>query len=212
MRGYLKRLDEWNELWEAWLSRHLLQLMAVVVGITILLIIGLPLYVMHSTAQTVGNLSLQIVEMQGTFEQQRKQLRTVEARVRTLADEQKWLREQAPTSRGFTRTRTDYFTVTAYTLSPAECGKPVGSPGYGVTASGRKLTQADAYKVVAVDNSLIKFGTRLIIHAPQGDIHVVAADTGSGVKGNHLDLFVSEADRAEAFKWGAKRLKVTVLD
>ena len=115
---------------------------------------------------------------------------------------------QGPVSRSYDRSRVETFVVTAYSLD--ECGKSINHPLYGVTASGRKLAPADSHKVVAVDNSRIKFGTRMILHSPTGPIHVIAADTGGDIQGNRLDLFIS--DDGEAWKWGRKTMKVTVYE
>jgi 3D (Asp-Asp-Asp) domain-containing protein len=66
---------------------------------------------------------------------------------------------------------------------------------------------------VAADNSLFKFGTRMIIHHPtKGNIPVVVRDTGSAIVGNRLDLFVGKLDQRVAFSWGAQRLEVTIYD
>ena len=115
---------------------------------------------------------------------------------------------QEAVSRSYDRFRVETFVVTAYSLD--ECGKSINHPLYGVTASGRKLAPADSFKYVAVDNSKIKFGTRMILHAPAGPIHVIAADTGGDIQGSRLDLFISD-DNA-AWEWGRKTMKVTVYE
>ena len=95
-------------------------------------------------AQTYENQKT-MLRIEAAQKELQSDMKTTESRLKALAAEQSWVREQAP-SRSYTRNRTEIFTVTAYTLHPDECGKPVGSPGYGVTASGRKLTNADAFK------------------------------------------------------------------
>lgn len=162
------------------------------------------LYICFTAIQTGAMLAVEVQEL-------RVRQIIMQAQVKQALEESKQFREQSP-SRAFTRTRTETFNVSAYTLHPDECGKPVGSAGYGTTASGRKISNADAYRVVAVDNDKIKFGTRMILHAPAGPIHVVAADTGGAIEGNRLDLFVGENNQADALAWGVKRMKVTVLE
>ena len=137
-------------------------------------------------------------------------------------------REKTSVSRGIVRGNTQTFIITAFSTDPRECSRSVYDPNYARTASGYVLSQKDAYKYVAVDNRLIKFGTRMIIHAPGGDIHAIAADTGGAIQGNRIDLFVGYVSREEdelrrktgqepkavldAMKWGRRTLKVTVID
>jgi 3D (Asp-Asp-Asp) domain-containing protein len=64
-------------------------------------------------------------------------------------------------------------------------GRAPGDPNYGRTATGVYAT----YGVVAVDPSVIPLGTRMYI---PGYGYAVAADTGGGVRGNHIDLAFPE--------------------
>lgn len=92
--------------------------------------------------------------------------------------------------------------VTAYTLSPSETGKRPGDPGWGVTASGLRVRPGTA----AVDPRVIPLGTVLWI---PGYGPAVATDTGGGVKGWHVDIWME--DRASAMRWGRRRLLVGLL-
>ncbi len=118
----------------------------------------------------------------------------------------------ATTSRGenFRYSRVIQCTATAYDLSYESCGKRPGDPGYGITASGMKA----AYGVVAVDRSVIPLGTRLYIEAHDGKSwtygYAVAGDTGSGIRGNRVDLFFNT--RSEALAFGRKTANVYILD
>lgn len=58
------------------------------------------------------------------------------------------------------------------------------SEGYGRNTATQ--TTAEAGRTVAVDPSVIAYGTRLEI---DGEIYV-AEDCGGGVKGDHIDVFV----------------------
>jgi len=93
--------------------------------------------------------------------------------------------------------------ATAYDPGPASTGKRPGDPGYGITASGMRA----GYGVVAVDPRVIPFYTRLYI---PGYGYAVAADTGSDIVGNRIDL--GFATYGEAIGWGRRNVQVYVLD
>ena len=59
---------------------------------------------------------------------------------------------------------------------------------------------------VAVDPRMIPLGTPLYI---EGYGFAVAADTGSSIKGNRVDVFLE--NRKNALKWGKKPVKVHIL-
>lgn len=61
--------------------------------------------------------------------------------------------------------------------------------------------------VVAVDPRAIPFGTRLWI---EGYGEGIAADMGSGIKGNRIDLFFNSY--GEAINWGMRNVTVYVLE
>lgn len=61
--------------------------------------------------------------------------------------------------------------------------------------------------VVAVDPSVIPLGTKLYV---DGYGNAVAADIGSAIKGNRIDVFLET--RAEAVKWGRRTVKVYILE
>lgn len=92
---------------------------------------------------------------------------------------------------------------TAYTADYESTGKSPGDFGYGITASGMKARRG----VVAVDTSVIPFGTRLFI---EGYGYAIAGDTGSAIKGNKVDLFFD--DYNDAINYGVKNVNVYVLD
>lgn len=90
--------------------------------------------------------------------------------------------------------------ATAYNGGAADNGRWVGQP----TASGRPLEPG----VVAVDPDVIPLGTHLYV---EGYGYAVAADTGSAIKGNRIDLYMAApANQVSAF--GIKKLSVFVLD
>lgn len=90
---------------------------------------------------------------------------------------------------------------------PPQSGRTmtVSSTGYclrGTTATGIPV----AWGVIAVDPSVIPLGTRMFV---PGYGEGVAADTGSAVKGNTIDLWFSSC--AQAIQWGRRTVTITLL-
>lgn len=100
-------------------------------------------------------------------------------------------------------------TATAYDLSYESCGKYPGDPYYGITASGMRAQ----YGVIAVDTNVIPLGTKLYVEAVDGSWvygYCVAGDTGSGIRGNRIDLFYNS--RVEALSFGRRQANVYILN
>lgn len=100
------------------------------------------------------------------------------------------------------------FKITAYCSCRKCCGvwaknRPLDENGKEIvyTASGER---AEAGKTIAVDTSVIPFGTEVRI----GDTVYTAQDTGSAVKGNVIDIYFDSHE--DAVKHGAKYLEVEV--
>lgn len=86
-------------------------------------------------------------------------------------------------------TRLDSVTVTHYCTCSRCCGK-----SDGITASGRKATPGIS---VAVDPSIIPLGSDVLVDYGDGEMHYCRADdTGSAVKGNHIDLCMESHEAA----------------
>lgn len=99
--------------------------------------------------------------------------------------------------------------ATAYDLSYESCGKNPGDPGYGITRSGTKARAG----AVAVDPRVIALGSKLYVESLDGTYDygfASAEDTGSAIKGNRIDLFIS--NRAQALRYGVHSVRVYVLD
>ena len=92
------------------------------------------------------------------------------------------------------------FKLTHY--CPGYHGEPCGT-GDGLTATGTKVT---AGRTIAVDTSIIPYGTTVYI---SGYGFLVAEDCGGGVKGNHIDIAVS--DHSTAMSMGTKTGDVWIL-
>ncbi|MBL4931362.1 ubiquitin-like domain-containing protein [Clostridium paridis] len=84
----------------------------------------------------------------------------------------------------------------------------VNGVGSTYTASGRQAVRnSEGYSTVAVDPSVISFGTKMYI---PGYGFAIAADSGSGVKGNTIDVFFNT--KGEALNWAVKNINVYILD
>ncbi|HZH59810.1 MAG TPA: ubiquitin-like domain-containing protein [Metabacillus sp.] len=92
-----------------------------------------------------------------------------------------------------------YVNSTAYTANCNGCS--------GTTATGMNLRANPNAKVIAVDPNVIPLGTKVYV---EGYGYAVAADTGSAIKGNKIDVFLSS--KSAAYRWGSKRVKIKILE
>ncbi|MBM7606581.1 uncharacterized protein YabE (DUF348 family) [Metabacillus crassostreae] len=92
-----------------------------------------------------------------------------------------------------------YAHSTAYTANCNGCS--------GNTATGINLRANPNAKVVAVDPNVIPLGTKVYV---EGYGYAVAADTGSAIKGNKIDVFFPS--KSAAYRWGSKKVKVKILE
>lgn len=84
------------------------------------------------------------------------------------------------------------YTLTAYCPCTHCCGKDDG-----ITATG---TLAAEGCTIAVDPRVIPYGSRVLLIFPNGTQHTyIAEDCGSGVTGNHIDVFFSNHETARVF-------------
>lgn len=85
------------------------------------------------------------------------------------------------------------YTITAYCACSRCCG--VWANGY--TATGTLATEG---RTIAVDPKVIPYGTRVLLIWPDGTQHeYIAEDCGSGVNGNHIDVFFNDHQAARVF-------------
>ncbi len=101
-------------------------------------------------------------------------------------------------SRGTESGKELYVSSTAFTASCNGCS--------GRTATGIDLRANPNIKIIAVDPSVIPLGTKVYV---DGYGYAVAADTGSSIKGNKIDVFF--ATKTEAYRWGRKTIKIKIL-
>jgi uncharacterized protein YabE (DUF348 family) len=92
-----------------------------------------------------------------------------------------------------------YVSSTAYTANCSGCS--------GITATGYNLKRNPSAKVIAVDPSVIPLGTKVYV---EGYGYAIAADTGSAIRGNKIDVFFSSM--SQAYKWGVRKVKIRILN
>ena len=88
------------------------------------------------------------------------------------------------------------------------CSTTAYTSGTGnITASGRIVKRdPKGISTVSVDPNVIPLGTCLYI---EGYGYAIAADTGSAIKGNEVDVYFDSS--SECDDWGRKTVKVEVL-
>lgn len=80
--------------------------------------------------------------------------------------------------------------------------------GDGVTATG---TIPQEGRTVAVDPNVIPYGTELSINGKDG---YIAEDTGGGIKGNRIDVYVGSGHEAyrKAVEFGRQEVEVQAIE
>ncbi|QGQ43919.1 G5 and 3D domain-containing protein [Metabacillus sediminilitoris] len=137
-------------------------------------------------------------------EKSRKLLKTVtvaesEDRVVALGTRAAQPTSTATVSRGNDSVANEFYVnSTAYTAHCNGCS--------GTTATGVNLRANPNAKVIAVDPGVIPLGTKVYV---EGYGYAVAADTGSAIKGNKIDVFLPS--KSAAYRWGSKRVKIKIL-
>ncbi|MGE7766189.1 LysM peptidoglycan-binding domain-containing protein [Peribacillus sp. NPDC096540] len=89
--------------------------------------------------------------------------------------------------------------ATAYTANCQGCS--------GTTATGIDLKANPGAKVISVDPSVIPLGSKVYV---EGYGYATAADTGSAIKGNKVDIFIP--NEKDAMNWGVKNVKLQILN
>ncbi|MEH7180064.1 ubiquitin-like domain-containing protein [Neobacillus vireti] len=106
---------------------------------------------------------------------------------------------QIQVSRGAETGTEFYVNTTAYTAYCNGCS--------GRTATGFDLRANPTAKVIAVDPRVIPLGTKVYV---EGYGYAVASDTGGAIKGHKIDVFFPT--KAEAFRWGVRKVKIKILE
>lgn len=101
------------------------------------------------------------------------------------------------------RTLLGSFSLTAYCACYKCCGKQPGSPGYGITSSGKKVQEG---VTIAADTRVIPMGSRVYI---EGVGERIVQDRGGAIKGNRIDIYF--ASHSDALKFGRKTRQVYLI-
>lgn len=96
------------------------------------------------------------------------------------------------------------FRVTAYTAGHESTGKEEGDPGYGITASGKKVQENHT---IACPGSL-DFGTEMEV--PELGKTFVCEDRGSAITSGYLDIYMEDLD--DALEFGVQDLDVKIVE
>lgn len=82
------------------------------------------------------------------------------------------------------------FKITHY----CPCSKCCGQYANGITSTG---VTATAGRTIAVDPKVIPYGSQVLIKYEDGTEHIYTAeDTGGGIKGSHIDVFMNSHEAA----------------
>lgn len=92
--------------------------------------------------------------------------------------------------------------ATAYTAGFESTGKRPGDPGYGITTSELLADRGG----ISVDPAVIPLGTPMWV---EGYGYGIAIDTGGDIKGNRIDVFFHDVNRA--LEWGRRRVEVRLF-
>lgn len=85
------------------------------------------------------------------------------------------------------------YTLTAY----CACSRCCGSYADGYTATGTLATEG---RTIAVDPSVVPYGSKVLLIWPDGTQHeYIAEDCGSGINGNRIDVFIADHEAARVF-------------
>ncbi|MBT2707098.1 LysM peptidoglycan-binding domain-containing protein [Pseudomonas sp. ISL-84] len=87
--------------------------------------------------------------------------------------------------------------ATAYTASCKGCS--------GITYTGINLKKNPNAKVISVDPKVIPLGSKVYV---PGYGEAIAGDKGSAVKGNKIDVFIP--NKQKALQWGSKTVTIKV--
>jgi len=96
------------------------------------------------------------------------------------------------------------YTITAYENGVKSTGKRPGDKGYSITKSGEKTVEGIT---AAGDLSKLPIGTVVYIETLG---YRTILDSGSKVKGNHIDVFMESYD--ECMEFGRQKLRVKIVE
>lgn len=98
------------------------------------------------------------------------------------------------------------FQATSYDLSVQSCGKPIGHPQYGITATGLDISGKtwNEARVIAVDPKVIPLHSKVYVEfsdwRSKYNGYFVAKDTGSAIKGKIVDFYMGDFQQEKPAK------------
>lgn len=100
------------------------------------------------------------------------------------------------------------FKLTHYCPCEKCCGKTPDHPAYGITSSGTVATEG---RTIAVDPSVIPYGTEVIIVYEDGTTATyIAEDCGGSIKNNRIDIYMDS--HQAALEAGVKMAEVYIVE
>ena len=161
--------------------------------------------------RSISVLSEQNITRKTEIDKVTEDKRQLDLQINVLNDEIKRLRETQKTNRGEYEPKgvRKMMEVTAYDLSYQSCQKWPNHPEYGITASGKRVSE---WHTIAAGKE-IQFGTRVYIpyfkDKPNKGIFVVE-DRGGGVGYNRLDVYMDSYE--DCMKFGRQDITVWILE
>ena len=178
--------------------------------IALLTVVAAMFYVDHANnveLQKKQEAEQQLTEIRQQLEEVNTQMNSTEERLKRVETE---------VSRSAARTM--HMEITAYDLSVESCGKAPGTYGYGITATGVSLAgqTLESARAIAVDPNVIPLGSRVRIKFDNPNLKHLngiyrAVDTGGGIKGNRIDLFMGEGSYDACIAFGRQTAQVEIL-
>ncbi|MFN2454764.1 MAG: 3D domain-containing protein [Pyrinomonadaceae bacterium] len=111
----------------------------------------------------------------------------------------------APSSGGIISSRTDEMMRATSVASPAQSFVATAYSLSGRTASGLPVSKG----IIAADRTLLPLGSRVRIDAGTYSGEYLVADTGGGVRGRRIDVWMPSS--REACRFGRRSVRLTVL-
>lgn len=100
------------------------------------------------------------------------------------------------------------YKATFYSAGVASTGKSPEHPTYGLTASGHRVQEG---LTASTDPNVIPTGSWFMVKFEDGTIETFRADDrGSGVKGNHVDIYLPSHE--QAIKNGVIPVQVRIIE
>lgn len=158
----------------------------------------------------LANVEQQVSALQQGNRELRRQMELKDVEIKRLQDKVAKLykqltsrkkREYPQMSRGKTQAKKEFYVeATAYTAYCKGCS--------GITKWKEiNLRKNPHLKIIAVDPKLIPLGSKVYV---EGYGYAIAADTGGGIDGYEIDIFMP--NEKHALEWGRRMVKVKILD